>query len=449
MEIPETRYAKTADGVHIGYQVVGEGPIDLVFVPYDYSNIEISWDVRLFVSFVQGLAAHARVLLFDRRGTGTSDRTTGDQRPTIEARMDDIRAVMDEAGSERACLFAAESGAKVSFVFAATYPERASGLVVFGGTVAGRWAPDYPWTWTDAEWDKWLDRVEQEWGSPTFVSDLNAWVSPTLAHDSQHLHAIGRSVRLAASPGDAATRDRGERDTDVRQILPTIQVPTLVLHRTGDRVEPVEEGRYIAEHVPGARLIELQGEDHIWPMDDVVPHIAAFLGSIRAEEAVFDRVLATVLFTDIVGSTERAAEMGDRAWHEVLERHHSTVRAMLGRYRGHEVDTAGDGFFATFDGPARAIRCAGAITEAVRTLGVEIRAGLHTGEVELLGDDVRGIAVHIGARVGALAHANEVLVSQTVKDLVAGSGLVFDDAGEHTLKGVPGIWRLYRVRAST
>jgi class 3 adenylate cyclase len=447
MEIPETRYARTADGVHIGYQVLGEGAIDLVFVPWDYSNIEASWDLRPYASFVRKLGARARILLFDRRGSGTSDRAAGDQTVTIEARMDDIRAVMDAAGSTQACLFSFESGAKVSFVFGATYPERTSGMIVFGGTVAGRWAPDYPWGWTDDEWDAWFDRVEREWGSPGFIKDLNAWLSPSFPADADYLRTLGRMLRLAASPGDAVARDRGERDTDVRHVLASIQVPTLVLHRSGDRVEPVEQGRYIAEHVPGARLMELEGDDHFWPMDDIVPHIASFLDSIRAEKAVFDRVLATVLFTDIVDSTERAATMGDRAWREMLVRHHTTVRAMLGRYRGREVDTAGDAFFATFDGPARAIRCAAAISEAVRTLGIEIRAGLHTGEVELEGNEVRGIAVHIGARVGALAGPSEVLVSQTVKDLVAGSGLTFEDAGEHDMKGIPDRWRLYRVTA--
>jgi class 3 adenylate cyclase len=287
--------------------------------------------------------------------------------------------------------------------------------------------------------------VEREWGSDIFVRELTETVSPSLAKDPDYLRGVGRVLRLAASPGDAVAHDRIQRDTDVRPVLPTIQAPTLLIHRKGDRLEPAEQGRYIANRIPGAELLELDGDDHIGPLDDIVPHVIRFLRSISEHEAQFDRFLATVMFTDIVGSTERSAALGDRDWHDLLERHDATVRAMLGRYRGREVDTAGDGFFATFDGPARAILCADAITKAVRTLGLEVRAGLHTGEVELKGDDVRGIAVNIGARVGALAGPSEVLVSQTVKDLVAGSGISFEDAGEHELKGVPDRWRLYRV----
>jgi class 3 adenylate cyclase len=443
--VPETRYAKTADGVHIGYQVIGSAPIDLVFVPYDYSNIETSWDWPVYSSFVRALGSEARVLLFDRRGTGTSDRAWAGPSPTIEARMDDIRAVMDAAGSERACLFGIESGASLCFLFAATYPERTSGVIVFAGSVRGSWAPDYPWGWTDAEWDAWHDRVEREWGSPGFVRYMAEWLTPSLAGDERFVQGLGKLLRLSASPGDAEARDRAERDADVRHILPTIQVPTLVIHRTGDKVEPVEQGRYIAEHTPGATLLELPGEDHIFPMDDLVPHIGRFLETLRVEQSEFDRVLATVLFTDIVGSTEMVAELGDRAWKELLDRHHSAIRSLLGRFRGREVDTAGDGFLATFDGPARAVRCAMAITKAVRRVGLEVRAGVHTGEVEFEGDNIRGIAVHIGARVAALAGPGEVVVSSTVKDLVAGSGILFEDAEEHELKGIPDRWHLYRV----
>ncbi len=445
MDIPQTRYARAADGVHVGYQVLGDGPVDLVFVPYDYSNIEASWDIPQFASLVRGLASYARVLLFDRRGTGTSDRRAADVVPTIEASMDDIGAIMDAAGSERAALFGIESGAALCFLFAATYPERTIGVVVFNATVRGLWAPDYPWAWTEEDYRSWAERVERGWGSPELVREMAEILSPSLADDPAFLRRLGRLVRLAASPGEAVARDLLIRDTDVRHVLPSIQVPTLVVHRTDDRLEPVEQGRYIAEHVPGAAYVELPGQDHIWPMDDLVPHVGRFLESVRAEEADFERVLATVLFTDIVGSTKRSADLGDRAWRELLERHHATVRALLGRYRGAEVDTAGDGFLATFDGPARAIRCACAMVDAVRPLGIEIRAGLHTGEVETIDGKVGGIAVSIGARVGAMAAPSEVLVSQTVKDLVAGSGLPFDDRGEHELKGVPDPWRLYAV----
>ena len=445
MDIPETRYARTADGIHIGYQVLGSGPADLVFVPYDYSNIEASWDLPQYASFVRGLASHARVLLLDRRGTGTSDRAWAGSSATIEAQMDDIRAVMDSAGSERAVLFGIESGAALCFTFAATYPERTAGLVVYGALVRATWAPDYPWEWTDEVWDTWIDRVEREWGSPAFVKEMVELISPSLVGDETFLKSFGRLLRLSASPGDAAARDRAVRDIDVRHVLPTVQVPTLVIHCTGDKLESVEAGRYIAEHTPGPALVELPGEDHGFPLDDLVPHIGRFLATLRSEQAEFDRILATVLFTDIVDSTAQAAAIGDGRWKETRARHDQIVRAQIGRYRGREIKAMGDGFLAIFDGPARGVRCAEAIAEGVRALGIEIRAGLHTGEVALEGDDVAGLGVAIGARVGALAGPSEVLVSQTVKDLVAGSGLTFEDAGEHELKGVPDRWRLYRV----
>ncbi|MEX0984563.1 MAG: adenylate/guanylate cyclase domain-containing protein [Actinomycetota bacterium] len=447
MDVPETRYATTEDGVHIAYQIVGDGPGDLLFVPYDYSNIEVNWELPQYASFARGLATHARVLLMDRRGIGASDRGIGASTPTIEARMDDIRAVMDAAGSERAALFGVESGATLCFPFAATHPERVTAVIVFGATVAGTVAEDYPWGWTHAEWEPWLERIDQAWGSDAFVRDLADWITPSLASDPGYRKTIGRLLRLAASPGDAIAHDRINRDTDVRHVLPTIQTPALVIHRTDDRVEDIGQGRYIAEHIPGATFLELPGDSHVWPLDEVIPHIASFLRSLREQEAEFDRVLATVLFTDIVGSTERAAQLGDHAWRELLERHHSTVRAMLGRYRGTEVDTAGDGFFATFDGPVRAIRCAQAIVEALGQLGIEIRAGCHTGEVATIDGKAGGMGVVIGARVGAIAGTSEVLVSQTIKDLSAGSGITFKDAGEHELKGVPDRWRLYRVVA--
>ncbi len=445
MSLPETRYTKTADGIHIGYQVIGSAPVDLVFVPYDYSNIEASWDLPQYASFVRGLASHARVLLLDRRGTGTSDRAWSGPSATIEAQMDDIRAVMDASGSERAVLFGIESGAALCFTFAATYPERTAGLVVYGALVRGTWAPDYPWEWTDEVWDTWIDKLEREWGSPAYVEEMAELLSPSLAGDETFLKAFGRILRLSASPGDAAARDRAVRDIDVRHVLPTVQVPTLVIHRTGDKLESVEAGRYIAEHTPGPALVELPGEDHIFPLDDLVPHIGRFLETLRSEQAEFDRILATVLFTDIVDSTAQAAAIGDGRWKDTRARHDQIVRAQIGRYRGREIKTMGDGFLAIFDGPARGVRCAEAIAEGVRALGIEIRAGLHTGEVALEGDDVSGLGVAIGARVGALAGSSEVLVSQTVKDLVAGSGLVFEDAGDHELKGVPDRWHLYRV----
>ena len=442
---PETRYARAADGIHVGYQVVGSGPVDIVFVPYDYSNIESSWDFPPFVSFVRGLASIGRVLVFDRRGSGTSDRSWTGEAATIEAQMDDIRAVMDAASSGRAFLFGIESGASLCFTFAATHPQRTSAVIVQAPMVCGTPAADYPATWSRERYEEHFERVEHAWGSDAFTRELVELNSPSLLHDESTVREYGRQLRLSASPGDAIARDRAVMETDVRHILPSVQAPTLVLHRTGDLMTRVDEGRYTAEHIPGARFVELPGNDHWYPLDDLVPHIAAFVESLRVEQADFDRVLATVLFTDIVSSTERAVELGDRRWRDLVERHHATMRAMLARYRGVEVDTAGDGFFATFDGPARGIRCAQAIVDAIRPLGLEVRAGLHTGEVETIDHKVGGIAVNIGARVGALAGPSQVLVSQTVKDLVAGSGLTFEPAGERELKGIPDRWNLYRV----
>ena len=445
MEIPETRYAQTADGIHIGCQVVGSGPVDIVFVPYDYSNIEASWDFPPFVSFIRELSSVGRVLLFDRRGSGTSDRAWTGESATIEAQMDDIRAVMEEVSSERAFIFGIESGAALCFTFAATHPQRTAGVIVHAALVRGTRAPDYEASWTHDDFQAWYERVEREWGRPAFVRDFFETLSPSLAHDEHLVQAFGRLLRLSASPGDAIARDRAVEATDVRHILSTVQVPTLVLHRTGDRLEMVEQGRYIAAHTPGAQFVELPGDDHIYPLDDLVPHIAGFVESLRVEQAEFDRVLATVMYTDVVDSTTQAATLGDARWQDVRGQHDAIVRSQIARYRGREIKTMGDGFLVTFDGPARGVKCARTIADAVQTLGIEIRAGLHTGEVAFEGADIAGLGVAIGARVVAKANANEVLVSQTVKDLVAGSGLRFEDAGEHELKGVPDRWRLYRV----
>jgi class 3 adenylate cyclase len=444
---PETRYARAADGIHVGYQVVGAGPVDLVFVPYDYSNIEAAWEFPPFVSFVRGLASIGRVLVFDRRGSGTSDRSWTGEAATIEAQMDDIRAVMDAASSERAFVFGIESGAALCFMFAATHPDRTSGVIVQAPMVRGTPAPDYPGSWTREMYEEYFERIEQAWGTDAFVRGLVEQLSPSLLHDEAIVRAFGKLLRLSASPGDAIARDRAVMETDVRHILPSVQAPTLVLHRTGNEYTKIREGRYAAEHTPGARIVELPGEDHVYPLDDLVPHIAAFVESLRVEQADFDRVLATVLFTDVVDSTAQSAALGDVAWRDVRTRHDQIVRSQIARYRGREIKTMGDGFLATFDGPARGVRCATAIAEAVGSLGIQIRAGLHTGEVSIEGDDVAGLGVVIGARVGALAGPSQVLVSQTVKDLVAGSGLTFEDEGEHELKGVPGRWRLHRVVA--
>jgi len=451
MDIPETRYAKTRDGVHIAYQVFGEGPFDIVAVNSAFvSGVELLWEFEFTADRYRWWAERGRVVLFDRRGAGLSDPVTEGRLPSLEARMEDIHTVMDEVGVERAVLEAVEDGAAQAFLFAATYPERTQAIVASSATSRGLWAPDAPWQWTEAQWAELDAAVEVRWGTLSLVEEWFGWNFPSRAGDRAQTERYGRLLRHALSPSGALAANRMQMETDVRQILPLIQAPTLVIHRTEDTVEPIEEARYIAAHIPGATLFEAAGKDHPWspgsgrdaPIDEAVDR---FLASVLGFEADADRVLATVLFTDIVGSTERVSELGDAAWVELLDRHHATVRAMLGRFRGREVDTAGDGFFATFDGPARAIRCAEAIVDAVRSLGLEVRAGLHTGEVELVGDDIRGVAVHIGARVGAKAAPSEVMVTQTVKDLVVGSGLVFEDAGEHELKGVPDRWRLYRV----
>lgn len=448
VEVPPTRYAKTVDGVHVAYQVCGRGPLDLVLVNSTYSsNMEIVWGWDEGADGFKWLANRGRLLNFDRRGTGLSDGMRGETSPSVEARMDDIRAVMDASGVERAVLFGVEDGAAQCFLFAATYPERTAALVTSTATSRGVWAPDSPWHLTEDEWRDWLIDVEEGWGTLELAAELTDEVRPAKAGDSEFIRSYARMMRHSMSPGEALEAERMYRDTDVRHILSLIQAPTLVIHAMDDQMESIEEARWIATHIPGAKLLEFPGDFHWWPLAlaETSADIDRFLGSLQDVEAEFERSLATVMFTDIVGSTPTAAGIGDRAWGALLERHHAFARAMIGRYRGVEVDTAGDGFFATFDGPARAVRCAQAIVDAVRALDIEIRAGVHTGEVETIDGKVGGIAVIIGARVGALAGASEVLVSQTVKDLTAGSGLVFEDAGEHELKGVPERWRMYRA----
>jgi class 3 adenylate cyclase len=435
---PETRYAKSGD-VNIAYQVVGEGDLDLVLVPGFVSHLEIDWELPRYAHFLSRLASFSRLILFDKRGTGLSDRPGG--LPDLETRIDDVRTVMDAVASERAALFGYSEGGPMCCLFAATHPERTSALALYG-TYAKRQDPDrdYPWAATRRQREEYAAQVEREWG---VESDLSSYVSNA---DEATIQWWRRRTRGSASPGAARDLILMNSQIDVRHVLPSIRVPTLVLHRRGDRDSRSEEGRYIAERIPGARFIELEGEDHSPAVnaDQIVDEIEEFLTGVRRGPES-DRVLATVLFTDVVGSTERAALLGDRGWRELLESHHAAVRRELVRWRGNEVDTAGDGFLATFDGPARAIRCALAVRDAVRPLELELRAGLHTGEVERVGERVAGIAVHTGARVSAAAAPGEVLVSQTVKDLVAGSGIEFEERGEHELKGVPGTWRLYAV----
>jgi pimeloyl-ACP methyl ester carboxylesterase len=438
--VPETRYAKSGD-VHIAYQVVGDGPIDLVFVPGFVSNVEATWDQPGRAAFFRRLASFSRLILFDKRGTGMSDRTS--QIFTLEQRMEDVNAVMDAAGSKRAALFGISEGGPMSVLFAATYPQRTSALVVCGSYAKRSWAEDYPFGWREERWRTVLSNLERSWGTSKGV-DLEMW-APTIAHDPERAAQWAAYFRSAASPGAVLAVMNMNRDIDVRRVLPSVRVPTLILHRVDEKVIDIEHARYLARHIPGAKLVELPGVDHIPYVGDsgaLLDQVELFLtGQRQAVEP--ERVLATVQFTDIVQSTERAATLGDRKWRELLEKFQSMVREELKQHRGREIDTAGDGFLAAFDGPARAIRCAAAVREGARSQGLEIRAGVHTGECELIGDKLGGIAVHIGARVAAQAAPGEIVVSQTVKDLVAGSGLSFAERGAHALKGVPGEWRLY------
>jgi class 3 adenylate cyclase len=435
---PRTQYTKSG-GLHIAYQVTGGGPLDLIVVPGFVSHLEHQWEHPWSARFFERLGSFSRLIRFDKRGTGLSDRVGGI--PTLEQRMDDVRAVMDAVGSQRAALFGVSEGGPMSLLFAATYPLRISALVLYGCYARRSWAPDHPWGHTEEEWRAMIDTIEERWGQG---SDGRA---PSASGDESYRQWWGTYQRLAASPGAAVSVMQMNKEIDVRSILSAIRVPTLVAHRTGDRVIRVEQGRFLAEHVPGARLVELAGVDHApWAgnMDAILDEVEEFLtGDRHAPET--DRVLATVLFTDIVGSTERAAALGDRKWRDLLEGYYALARRELARFRGREVDTAGDGFFASFDGPARGIRCGAAIAAGVRPLGIEVRAGLHTGECEVIGEKVGGIAVRIGARVAGLAKPGEVLVSNTVKDLVAGSGIGFEERGAHVLKGVPGEWRLFAV----
>jgi class 3 adenylate cyclase len=448
MSSPETRYARSGD-LSIAYQVVGEGPLDLVWIPSGAHHVELNWENPLVAGFLHRLASVSRLLLFDKRGTGMSDRVAGTA--TLEERMDDIRAVMDAAGSDRAVISGLGDGGPLCALFAATYPERTSGLVLLNSLPRFVRSPELPWLPTRAEAERRMEELVGTWEDPeAFVKGMGRF-SPSATEEERRNFA--RMVRLSVSPGSMAAYLRMNLDVDICDVLPLIRVPALVIQRTDIEGVDVRTSRYLAEHIPGARLVELPGRDFAPQAGDpeaVLAELKSFLGDVTAGkqwEAEPDRVLATVLFTDIVGATTRAAELGDRAWGELLRKHHDAIRSQLGRFRGQEVDTAGDGFFATFDGPARAVRCACAIRESLGELDLQVRAGLHTGECERNGEKVTGIAVHIGARVAAIAQSGEVLVSRTVKDLVAGSGIELDDRGEYELKGVPGEWQLFAVKA--
>jgi class 3 adenylate cyclase len=437
---PVIRYARSGD-VNIAYEVTGEGPFDLVLIHGFFSHLEIDWELPALAHFHERLGSFARLIRLDKRGTGLSDRGVG--LPDLETRMDDVRAVMDAAGSGSAALLGYSEGGPMSVLFAATYPERVRALVLYG-TYAKRRDPDddYPWAPTRDARVRVARQLEEGWGEDVDLSSM--WPSAVTA-EVAWAHRRGRA---SLSPSGARDLILMNSKADVRDVLPSVQCPTLVLHRTGDLDANVEEGRYIASRIPGSRFVELEGGDHV-PFDDpdqILDEVEEFLTGARPAPAS-DRVLATVLFTDLVGSTERAEALGDRAWGALLREHNDTVRAELARFSGEEIDTAGDGFLALFDGPARAIRCALGVREALRPLGLEVRAGVHTGEVERrAGDKPRGIAVHVGARVMSSAGAGEVLVSSTTRDLVAGSGLEFEDRGEHELKGVEGPRRLYAAR---
>lgn len=440
------QYTKSGDA-NIAYQVTGQGPFDLVFVPGFVTHVEFAWTLPSFAPFLRRLSSFTRLIRFDKRGTGMSDRVSG--APTLETRMDDVRAVMDAVGSRRAAFYGLSEGAAMSILFAATYPERTAALVVRSAFPRRMWAPDYPWGRTEEEYEREVERDLRIFGPPERAKEALRELG---RFEDEDLDALLAYLRFGASPGALESLHRMNKEIDVRNVLPAVRVPTLILHGTEDAIVPIDVARYMASRITGARVVEIPDAGHLAfgrAADLIAAEIEQFVNDVWEsggwEESERDRVLATVLFTDIVGSTARAAELGDRAWRELLERHHALIRRQLVRFRGAELDIAGDGFFARFDGPARGIRCACAITEVVRELGLEVRAGLHTGECEILDGKVGGIAVHIGARVAKEAGPGEVLVSGTVKDLVAGSGLRFRERGVAELKGVPGEWRLYAV----
>jgi pimeloyl-ACP methyl ester carboxylesterase len=441
--MPEVRYARSGD-VDIAYATLGSGAVDLVLVMGWLTNLEVYWEEPSFRRFAQRLAGFTHLILFDKRGMGLSDRTTIG---TLEERMDDVRAVLDAVGSERAVLLGISEGAPLSILFAASYPERTSGLVFVGGEVKEISADDWPWGQSSdrADFEEDMERMlaDDLWGKPQRV-----FFAQSRAEEPALQEWFGRLMRSSASPLAAVAFMRLGSQIDVRAIVPSIHVPTLVLHTPHDNVVRIEQARWLASEIPGARLVELVGRDHAPQFDvadQVLAEVSEFITGTRVA-AQADTVLATVLFTDLVSSTERVGEVGNREWRRMLERHHDAVRAELRRYRGTEIDNAGDGFLASFDGPARAIRCALAIIGVLRDLGLNARSGLHTGECELVDGKLAGVAVHVGARVAALAGTGEVLVSDTVRDLVAGSGIAFEDRGMQVLKGFGEPRRLFRVQ---
>jgi pimeloyl-ACP methyl ester carboxylesterase len=448
VEPPEVHFAKSGD-ISIAYSVLGDGPFDLVFVGgWIFSSLQYAWEGPPG-AFFRELASFARLITFDKRGTGLSDRTTGIA--DLETRMDDIRAVMDAAGSKRAAIMGVSEGGPMTLLFGATYPERTAAAILYGSSVSLIRTDDYPWANTRDDWERFIRQLSARGITREWLQERLDDEAPSVATDDSVARWWRTWVLMSASPAAVEALWRMNMEVDARHTLPAVRVPTLVLHRTRDRVYDAAAARYIAERIPDAELVELPGDDHAWWVDPaaITAQVRRFLYDIweRDEWTLVEseRILATVLFTDIVGSTAKLAELGDRRWTALLQHHHALVRRQLVRFSGRELDTAGDGFFASFDGPARAIRCACAITTSMRDLDLEVRTGLHTGECELVEGKVGGIAVHIGARVAAEAAPGEVLVSSTVKDLVAGSGLRFRERGVVELKGIPEKWRLYSV----
>ena len=438
--MPDIHYAKSGS-VHIAYQTIGSGSIDLVLIPGLFTHVEHQWEEPGFARFLNRLASFSRLIIFDARGAGLSDKAP--ELPPMEEQMDDVLAVLDAVGSRSAAFFGMSQAGPMAMLFAASHPERTRALVLYGTYASAGRRDGYPWGRSPSWMSDFERRIDKQWGSGVFLGE----VAPSQVNDLAFSRWWSRYERLSYGPGNALAYFHMNAQVDVRTILPSIRIPTLVLQRREDVYRDPGHAEYLAAHIPGARLVELSGRDHlpyVGDADAVLDEVEEFLTGVRPAPE-HDRVLATVLFTDIVGSTERASRVGDRAWTHLVDRHHALVREELSRFRGREIDTAGDGFLAVFDGPGRAVRCAEAIVSAIRALDLEVRAGVHTGEIELTGDKVRGIAVHIGARVAALAAPSEVLVSATVRDLVAGSGIEFEERGTFPLKGVPGDWRLYAV----
>jgi len=441
---PDVHYARNRDA-SLAYQVVGDGPRDILLVSGFLSNLEYAWMYPSLSAFLARLSGFSRLIMMDRRGSGLSDRFT--EAPPAETMLDDLEVVLDEVGSARTSLLGLWDGCVTSVLFAATHPERVSSLILFTASAAQKYSDDYPWAWDEGRWEEWLASIRNGWGTRAWVVKNVRWMGPGMLDDPVELDHWITYTRLAASPASAEAVMRVSSESDIRDILPIVRTPTLVLHRQGDQIEPIEAGRYVASRMPHARLVELPGDDGIpWvgDSDSVVSEIEAFVN--EGDRPIGSgRRLGTVVFTDIVGSTGHLASLGDARWVERLAEHDRLARREIDRHRGRYVESSGDGLLAVFEGPAAAVRCSQAIGRAIRTLGLEMRAGVHTGELESDGPRIRGIAVHIAARVMSLAGPSEVLVTSTVKDLTAGSGLDLEDIGERELKGVPNRWRLYRV----